>query len=182
MGRVAKELGALAVGRINEEGLHFVGGVPGLALQVLPTGGRTWVLRVMVGTKRREIGLGGYPGVTLAAAREAAREARKLIVSGVDPVQQRREARSALRAAQAAAMTFGQAADGYIAAHEAGWRSLKHGQQWRNTLATYAYPILGDLLVRDVGVPQVLAVLEPIWRTKTETASRVRSRIELVLD
>lgn len=182
MGRVAKELGALAVSRLSDEGLHFVGGVPGLALQVLPTGGRTWLLRAMVGAKRREIGLGGYPGVTLAAAREAAREARKLIVSGVDPVQKRREARSALRAAQAAAMTFKKAAEGYITAHESGWRNAKHGQQWRNTLKTYAYPVVGDLLVRDVGLPQVLEILEPIWSTKTETASRVRSRVELVLD
>lgn len=97
MGRKAVELSPLAVSRLKDPGLHFVGGVAGLALQVLPTGGRTWVLRVMVGSRRRDMGLGGFPDVTLAGAKEAAREARKLIREGIDPIESARVAKSALR-------------------------------------------------------------------------------------
>ncbi len=182
MPRRASELNAMAVQRLTTPGLHFVGGVPGLALQVLPSGARTWVLRVTVGLKRRDMGLGGYPGVTLAGAREAARAARELIRGGVDPIEQAREARSQLRASQAAAQSFKQCAESYIKAHRAGWKSTKHAQQWENSLEQHAYPVLGDLLVRDVVLAHVMRVLEPIWTEKTETASRVRNRIELVLD
>jgi integrase len=178
----AKELSALEVGRLVAPGLHFVGGVAGLALQVLPSGGRSWVLRVMVAGKRRDMGLGGFPDVTLAGAREDARKKRDIIANGGDPIEQRRAAVSKLKADRAAALTFEQCAVGYIAAQEPSWSNVKHGQQWRNTLSTYAYPHIGSVLVRDVGLPQVLAVLEPIWLKKTETASRVRSRVELVLD
>lgn len=181
MPRVAKELGALAVKRLTTPGLHFVGAVPGLALQVTEAGARSWILRVMVAGKRRSMGLGGYPAVPLAAAHEKAREAREAIDSGKDPLGDRRAAKSALRAEAAGALTFRQAAQRYIASHSAGWKSAKHGQQWANTLEAYAYPVLGDMLVRDVGRPDVLAVLQPIWTSKTETASRLRSRIELVL-
>jgi integrase len=135
----------------------------------------------MVGGKRREMGLGNYPGVTLAQARDKAREFRDLIRQGVDPVERQRAAQSALRAAAAAALTFEQCAQAYIEAHEAGWANAKHGQQWRNTLSTYVYPIMGSLLVRDVQKEHVLAALQPIWKTKTQTALRVRGRIELVL-
>ena len=172
----------IAVSRLNDPGLHFVGGVAGLALQVLPTGGRTWILRATIGGKRRDMGLGGFPDVTLAGAREAARKARELIRDGKDPIVEARAAASALRASRAKDVTFEEAARSYIAAHEAGWRNAKHAQQWQNTLATYAYPVIGSLLVRDVEVAQVLAILEPIWTTKTETATRLRGRIEHVLD
>ena len=182
MGRKAKELGPLAVSKLSDPGLHFVGGVSGLALQVLPTGGRTWVLRATIGDKRRDMGLGGYPDVTLAGARVAARSARELIRSGKDPIVEARAAASALRASRASNVTFEQAARSYIAAHEAAWRNAKHAQQWRNTLNTYAYPIVGSLLVRDVDLPHVMQILEPIWATKTETATRLRGRIEQVLD
>lgn len=182
MPKLAKEMGALEVSRKTAPGLHFVGGVPGLALHVTTPGARSWIFRVVIGGKRREMGLGNYPGVTLAMAREKAREARELIRQGIDPIERQRAAQSALRAAVAAALTFKECAAKYIDAHEAGWKNVKHGQQWRNTLAQYAYPQMGDLLVRDVGLSHVLATLEPIWRTKTETASRLRGRIELVLD
>ena len=182
MPKLAKELGALAVSKIAEPGMHFVGAVPGLALHVTPTGARSWLLRVMIDGKRREMGLGNFPEVTLATARDKARRARERIREGVDPIEQQRSARSARAAAQAAALTFEQCGRAYILAHQAGWKNAKHGQQWRNTLEAYAYPTMGPLLVRDVALPHVLAVLEPIWRTKTETASRIRSRVELVLD
>lgn len=181
MPRVAKSLSALAVSRLKEPGFHAVGEVPGLCLQVLESGGRTWILRAMVAGKRREIGLGGFPAVALADARIEARRMRAAIAEGRDPVEERRVAKSALRAAKESSKTFKTVALAYIDSHEASWRNDKHGQQWRNTLEQYAYPVIGDMLVHHVEREHVLNVLEPIWRTKTETASRVRSRIELVL-
>lgn len=184
MPKLAKELGPLAVSKITEPGLHFVGGVPGLALQVNPAGARSWTLRAVIGGKRRDMGLGAYSpsGVTLAKAREAATEARELIRKGIDPIQQQQEARSALRASMAEALTFKECAESYFKAHAAGWKNLKHRQQWRNTLAQHAYPVFGELLVRDVKLSHVMQVLEPMWATTNETAVRLRGRIELVLD
>ena len=182
MPKIAKELGALAVSKIHAPGMHFVGGVQGLALQLTAGSGKSWLLRVVIAGKRREMGLGSYPGVSLAQARVKASEAREMIRRGADPIECQRVALSTLRASVLAALTFDQCAASYISAHEAGWKNAKHGQQWSNTLAQHASPVMGSLLVRDVGLPHVLAVLEPIWRTKTETASRLRGRIELVLD
>lgn len=198
MPKKAKELSALEVKRLDKEGMHAVGTVPGLHLQVLPSGAKTWVLRVTVGQRmttdkslkhpgqwvqrRREIGLGGYPEVTLAMAHEKAREMRERIRAGIDPVAERHAARSALHAAAAAAITFEEAAKQYIAAHESGWRNAKHGDQWRNTLRAHAEPVLGKLVVSDIQIAHVLKVLEPIWREKNETATRVRGRIEKILD
>jgi integrase len=182
MPKKAEELGPLAVSRLTEPGLHFVGGVAGLALQVLPSGGRSWVLRATIGDRRREMGLGGYPDVTLAKARENAREARDMIRRGVDPIETAKAARSALRASAARVITFKEAAEAYMTSQEAGWKSSKHRGQWAATLETYAYPHLGSLGVADVELPHVLQVLEPIWTTKTETASRVRGRMEMILD
>nr|WP_315473574.1 integrase arm-type DNA-binding domain-containing protein [uncultured Rhodoferax sp.] len=182
MGRKAIEKGALQVQRLVKAGLHFVGGVDGLALQVLPSGGRSWILRMTVGERRRDMGLGGYPDVTLAQARDAAREARRKVRDGVDPIEDGKAQRSKLKASQASALTFEECADLYIKSQEASWTNPKSATQWRNSLKTYAYPHMGSLLVRDVDVPNVLAALEPIWRTKTETASRVRSRIQAVID
>jgi integrase len=182
MPKLAKELKALEVAKIAAPGLHFVGVVPGLALQVTATGARSWTLRVVIAGRRRDMGLGGYPAVTLAMAHAKAREARELIRQGIDPVERQQAAQSALRASVAAALSFDECSAAYIKAHRAGWKNTKHGQQWENTLKQHASPIIGALRVRDIGLPQVLEVLEPIWTTKTETASRVRSRIELVLD
>ena len=182
MPRKADELGPLAVSRLKAPGLHPVGGVAGLRLQVSPSGARSWILRTTVGGKRREKGLGGFPDVTLAGARDAARAARALIISGVDPIAESKAARSALHAAVAAAWTFDECAKAYIDAKSPEWSNAKHSAQWTATLSTYASPVMGPLLVRDIGLPNVLGVLEPIWKTKTETASRIRARIEAVLD
>ena len=183
MPRVAKGLSAVEVDRLTDEpGLHFVGVIPGLILQVGTTGAASWIFRTTVGSKRRDIGLGGYPAVTLAMAREAARAARKSIKNGVDPVVERQAARSKLIAAQVALMPFSEAAEKYIAAHEAGWKSAKSAAQWNSSLQAYAFPVIGKLSVADIETPHILRVLEPIWTTKNETASRVRGRIESILD
>ena len=184
MARKAKELGALEVGRLTKPGLHAVGGVSGLALQVLPppSSARTWVLRVMIAGKRRAMGLGGYPDVTLAGAKEAARVARLKIKEGIDPIEDAKAKRSALYAARAASMTFSEAAAAYIAMKESEWNNAKHVQQWTNTLTTYAYPVIGKIFVRDVDQSHVMRVLEPIWLSKNETATRLRGRIENILD
>jgi integrase len=178
----AKELGPLAVTRITTKGLHAVGGVAGLALQVSPSGSRSWLLRTVIGGKRRGMGLGGVPDVTLAGAREAARAALAKIKLGVDPIDEAKAAKSALAASRAKDITFEQCAAAYMETHEKAWKSEKHRAQWASTLETYAYPHFGKLMVRDVEVHHVLAALEPIWTTKTETASRLRSRIEQVLN
>ncbi len=181
MPRRAKELSAIEISRLAAPGLHFVGGVAGLALKVQPSGAKSWMLRISVAGKRRDMGLGGFPDVTLADARRRAREEREKVDKGIDPIDERKAATSRLRAEQAKAITFKASALAYIEAHEAGWRNAKHAEQWRNTLAS-TYPAIGALQVRDVGLQQVLAVLNPIWKTKTETASRLRGRIESVLD
>lgn len=168
-------------------GRHVDGG--GLQLLVKPTGARSWVFRFMIAGKAREIGLGpasGPDATTLADARDLAAALRLKVRSGVDPLAEReRAAANALAAAQAAkvaGVTFREAADVHIKANRDGWRNAKHRQQWENTLSTYAYPVLGDLPVAEVDTPHVIKVIEPIWRNKPETASRVRQRIETVLD
>lgn len=168
-------------------GRHVDGG--GLQLLVKPTGARSWVFRYMIAGKSREIGLGpayGPDATSLADARDLAAALRLKVKSGIDPLAERdRAAAEALAAAQAAkvaGVTFREAADIHIKANRDGWRNAKHKQQWENTLSTYAYPIIGDLPIAGVETPHVIKVLEPIWREKPETASRVRQRIETVLD
>ncbi|MGI4778014.1 MAG: tyrosine-type recombinase/integrase [Janthinobacterium lividum] len=182
MPKKAAELGALQVSRLVKPGVHFVGGVAGLQLRINEEGARSWVLRAMVAGKRRDMGLGGFPDVTLAEAKQRARDARALIYAGADPIQARKEARSAVAAATAKAKTFDQCAAAYIKAKSGEWVNAKHHTQWETTLETYASPIIGALLVADVDVSNVLQVLEPIWTTKTETASRLRGRLESILD
>lgn len=179
--RKAKELSPLAVGRLKEAGHHAVGGVAGLYLYVSDSGARSWVLRVLVAGKRRHMGLGGFPDVPLVQAKEKARAAREAISQGVDPIQQRKAAADQLRASAVAEKTFQQAAEAFIESHGDSWKNDKHRAQWSRTLETYAYPVMGNLSVRDIGQEHVLRVLEPIWKTKTETASRLRGRIESVL-
>jgi len=178
------QLSSIEVKRLTAPGLHFVGHVVGLALQVAPAGSRSWVLRYSVGPKRRDMGLGSYPSVTLADACTAAREARELLRRGVDPIEDARARRSAMIAAAAAGLTFDQAAEKYIAAHEPGWKSPRQSGQWRASLANYASPVIGRMLVRDIETVHVVSVLEreSLWTTKTETATRVRRRVENILD
>jgi len=186
MPRVAKELSPIEIKRKTEPGYHAVGHVPGLMLQVSPSGTKSWLLRVKVGDKRREIGLGAYPGVGLARAHKKAQDVRDEIVAGVDPVAKRAAGRQSIVEQQieekALDWTFRRCAEAYIKAKAPGWRNEKHGQQWVNTLTTYVYPIIGNLLVRNINIGHVTAIIEPHWATKNETINRVRNRIELVLD
>jgi integrase len=186
MPRVAKELGALQIKRLTTPGYHPVGKVPGLILQVTSSGARSWILRVMVGTRRREIGLGQYPAVGLALAHQKAQALRDTIAGGVDPVAARASARQTIVQQQveekALAWTFRRCAEAYIKAMTPGWRNAKHAQQWANTLATYVYPTIGDLTVNKITIAHVTSIIEPHWATKNETINRVRNRIELVLD
>ena len=154
----------------------------GLILHVITAERRNWIFRYMRAGKDRMMGLGSAALVSLEEARQKAHEARKLLAEGVDPIDARQAAQAAAEAEQAARVSFAEAAAQFIAGHEAGWRNPKHRQQWRNTLDTYADPVLGKLPVALVGVGEVMRVLEPLWRAKTETASRLRGRIESVLD
>ncbi|MFK4447490.1 integrase [Caballeronia udeis] len=182
MPKIAKELGALAVSRLSEPGTHAVGRVAGLALQVTPTGTRSWILRVTVGGRRREIGLGAYPAVSLKDAHAKAQAKKDEIAAGVDPVMARKETASRLRASHGLEITFKEAATRFIKAKAPEWKNAKHADQWTNTLVNYAYDAIGDLMVRHVTRTHITELLEPIWTTKTETASRVRGRIEAILD
>ncbi|ABM38631.1 tyrosine-type recombinase/integrase [Polaromonas naphthalenivorans] len=181
MPKLPRELSPIEIGRLKSEGVYAVGGVPGLYLQIIG-GSRAWVLRFVVGTRRRRMGLGGFPAVTLAQARDKARAARELMDQGIDPIQSREAVMHKAAAARARALTFSKASEQFIAAREAEWRNAKHRQQWENSLATYANPFIGEMAVSEIGQEDILKVLEPIWRTKTETASRVRGRIEQILD
>lgn len=182
MPKKAAELGALQVQRLTKPGAHAVGGVAGLMLKVTDAGSRSWILRAMVSGKRRDMGLGGFPDVTLAQARENARKARDAIQGGADPIQDRRATRSASAAAKARTKTFSDCVDAFMKAKSGEWKNAKHRAQWQATLDTYAIPVFGKVIVQDVDLAQVLSVLEPIWPTKTETASRLRGRIETILD
>ena len=172
MPKIVPEKSALEVARLRAPGLVPVGTVPGLYLQVTPTGARSWILRVKIGSKRRDMGLGAYPAVTLAQAREKARHARELIDQGQDPILERERKQSKLRAEQASVITFEAAARAFMDAKSAEWSNPKHAAQWSATLTTYAYPVIGRLHVADVKQTHVLQILQPIWATKTETASR----------
>jgi hypothetical protein len=175
---------ALAVTRASRPGLYADGA--GLCLRVNRNGSKSWAFRFMLRGKSREMGLGSLTKVALADARRKAADARLALSDGRDPLSLRREEK-AQRAAEEkvaanSAVTFEKCADAYIAAHEASWKNEKHKQQWRNTIATYASPVLGNTPVQHVDLDLVLKVIEPIWSKKPETARRLRGRIEAILD
>ncbi|QDY69802.1 tyrosine-type recombinase/integrase [Qingshengfaniella alkalisoli] len=183
MPRLADRLSPLAISKLKPKPgsavstFHAVGGVAGLHLQVTPTGGRSWVLRVRYGGKRRHIGLGPYPELSVSDAYAAARQAKDDIAKGRDPIAERRAAALSLRDA----LTFSQAMEQFLENKLAEFRNDKHRKQWCATLDKYAVPIIGDTMVAHLTVQDMLRTLEPIWTTKTETASRLRGRIEAVI-
>lgn len=198
MPKKAKELGPLEVRALTKKpGMHAVGGVAGLHLVVsrIPeadedrTPGASWVLRVMIGGKRHDLGLGGFPDVPLADARRKARDDREAIAKGRNPAEERKKAKAALLADAGRFLSFKQAGEDYLAAHEKSWRNPKHRAAWSHTLETFAYPALGKLACADIDTPHVLSVLRPLWgigegapKPRVETGARLRQRMEAILD
>lgn len=180
MASVVNKLSAAGVAKERAPGLYGDGG--GLYLQVAKGGSKSWIFRFMIAGKARYMGLGSIDTFSLREARERAKEARKLVADGIDPIDTRREMIAAARADDAKLVSFSEAAKRYIKAHEAGWKNAKHADQWRNTLATYADPVIGPLSVAKIDTGHIMQIIEPIWTGKTETASRVRGRIEAVLN
>ena len=164
----------------SKRGRYADGG--GLYLQVSEQGTKSWLFRYMLDGKARQMGLGPVHTISLPEAREAALKCRKLLLGGFDPIDARIRERASKRVQDASAKTFKECAEEYISSHRAGWRNVKHAAQWTSTLETYAFPVIGSLPVQDIDTPLVMKVLEPIWQAKTETASRVRGRIEAILD
>jgi len=186
MPKKAPELSALEVKRLKHPGhghnaTFAVGGVAGLLMQITPTDARSWILRTNVGDLRRNIGLGGYPDVPLAQARERAREAKDAIRRGVDPVEEKRTARAALAASQGRGLTFADAVERFLGNKMKEFSSEKHAKQWPATLRSYAVPVIGNILVADLTTADIQRVLEPIWTEKTITAKKLRGRIEAIL-
>jgi integrase len=167
-------------------GFHCDGGGLYLSVKPLKAGGegvsRSWIFRYRRAGRLRDLGLGPITTVGLAAARERARGARQGLLDGIDPIEERQAARVAAAVTAARRMTFEQCAESYIEANRSGWKNEKHAGQWRATLLNYAYPVIGSLPVDVVETLHVMQILQPVWNTKTETASRVRGRIEKVLD
>ncbi len=189
MARVAIERSAKWVDKQTSPGFFAVGGAPGLALRVDGPNSRSWVLRVTVPDgRRRDMGLGAYPEVSLKEARETALRARAAIRAGIDPIDVRKNERRERRAREI--MPFRAAAKAYIALQEPSWRGPKSAEVWKNSLEAYAYPVIGDLPVEDVHTSHVIRILadpnksntEQMWSTKMETAQRLRGRIEAIMD
>jgi integrase len=179
MVRRQQRLSALQVAKLSKPGLYGDGG--GLTLQITTTGAKSWLLRYMMAGKPFGMGLGPTHTVSLAEARQKALDARKLLIEGINPLVVKRQNRIAGALASAKMMTFDQCAEAYILAHKAGWKNAKHADQWTNTLNTYASPVFGHLPVAEIDTGLVVKCLSPIWESKTETASRLRGRIESVL-
>ncbi|MFZ2336377.1 MAG: integrase arm-type DNA-binding domain-containing protein [Sideroxyarcus sp.] len=202
MPKKAKELSALAVSKLKAEGRHAVGGADGLYLRIAGES-RAWVLCVAFGTRtnrsgkevvrRLNMGLGPFPEVSLAEAREKARELRKQVRKGIDPLQEKREAKARDAKQAAKSKTFSECALAFIEDKRGEWKNEKHAAQWRSTLETYAFPKIGALPIAAIDTDLVLQVLRQevptkvggtaqLWHAKNETASRLRGRIESVLD
>lgn len=188
MPREGDKLTAMRVRKLRQPGMYGDGrGLwlhigPGASEAKDPLTAKSWLLRYMLNGRAREMGLGPLHTIGLGEARERAREARKLLLDGIDPLDAKTTERARRQAEAASALTFRSVADKYIRAHRAGWKNQKHSRQWEATLETYAYPVVGELPVTTIDTGHVTRLLEPIWATKPETASRVRGRVEAVLD
>lgn len=201
MPKIAKELSALEVKRLLSAGMHAVGNPAGLLLQIhkpvregsIPS--RSWILRIRTGGLREHHGLGSYPTVSLAEAREKAKQILRSLNEGINPRETKKQVKSDLLAAAARAKTFKECAVAYIAAHSLEYSNDKHRKQWATTLETYAYPYIGNMLVADITMRNILDVLQQkiidpkteeilgtFWELKTTTASRLQGRIKVILD
>lgn len=180
MARVIGKLTALKVQRAKDKGLYADGG--GLYLQVGAGGNKSWLFRFMRHGKAQAMGLGALHAVSLAEARGKAADGRKLLAAGMNPLDAKKDEQVQARLAIAKGTTFEACAKAYIEAHKAGWRQERHAKQWDQALAKHAYPVIGKLPVQAIDTALVVKVLEPIWQKKTETAKRLRGRIESILD
>ncbi|WP_417447294.1 tyrosine-type recombinase/integrase [Kangiella sp.] len=191
MPKIVKELTALAVSKIKIDGRHAVGGVSGLSLKVAGNS-RSWVFNMLMGTRidkegkevpnRLFLGLGSYPEVTLAEARDKARELRSEIKAGINPIEAKQEKKAEAIREQGKNTTFIECAQLVLSMKEKELKNIKHIAQWRSSLERYAFPIIGHLPVNQINKTHILEVLQPIWLEKNETASRLRGRIETILD
>ena len=177
-------LTALKVLKVRKPGMYADGA--GLYLQVSGDGetnvAKSWIYRFTLRGRAREMGLGSFATFGLAEARAKATECRRQTYEGIDPIEARRSVRAKAEFDAAKSLTFKQCAEQYIAAHRAGWRNAKHAAQWSTTIKTYADPVIGSLSVQGVDTALVMKIVEPLWSKKPETASRLRGRIEAVLD
>jgi integrase len=180
MARAIARLKDVTVRKATKPGMLADGG--GLYLRIGPTGGKSWVFRYRRAGRLHDVGLGPLHTVGLADARQKALEHRQARLNGIDPLEKRRADRAGAALDAARAMSFAACAQQYIDSHKAGWRNARHAAQWPATLDAYVYPVFGSLSVQAIDVGLVLSAIEPIWTVKPETASRVRGRIESVLD
>jgi integrase len=179
MARTLNRLTAMKVQRAKAPGMYADGG--SLYLRIAPGGSKQWVFRYARRGRLRDLGLGPVHTLALAEAREKARDARKLLLEGIDPIDAKHARMAALQAADARAMTFAQCAEGFIRDNERKWTNATHRQQWTMTLTSYAYPVLGALPVQAIDTPLVLKVVKPLWERAPVTAKRLLGRIENVL-
>lgn len=180
MPKTTHRLNAISASNIKKPGLYPDGA--GLYLRVKPSGARSWVYRYMHDRKPRYLGLGSVASVSLATARSLAGDARRQLDLGQDPIEAKRAAEREAAADKARLMLFKECAEAYMAAHEPSWKNAKHCEQWHSTLRRYLYPKFGGVAVSLVTTEMVLDAIQPIWHSMPETASRVRGRIEVVID
>jgi len=166
--------------RVKKPGLHRDG--TGLYLQITRDGVKSWIIRYMLHGRARYMGIGPFPVVSLAQAREKAAEIRRILrVDGLDPLHLRHADRLSRKLEQAKSVTFRICAEKFISANRVAWKNEKHTWQWTRTLELYAYPTIGELPVGEIDTPLMLKILQPIWDTATVTATRVRGRIERII-
>ncbi len=177
---MATQLTYARISKLSKPGRYFDGGT-GLHLLIKKTGNKYWVFRFKLDGKRQDMGLGVFPSVALAAARKSVLEARVLLDSGINPLAKKADEKAVKHTAKPKTTTFKQFALSYIEAKRPEWRNQKHGDQWVFTLTEYAFPVIGSKALDKIETEDLLKILQPIWTTRTETASRLRGRIERIL-
>ncbi len=180
MAKTTERLSALKIAAVKETGYFADGG--NLYFRVTPVGSRNWIFRYTIQGRTRDMGLGAFPEISLSSARRIAEKCRELVNEGIDPIDHRRSERASAQSAAARCLTFDDCVKEYIKDHEPAWRNAKHRAQWSATLASYASPVIGKVQVSEIDASLVLRALKAIWFEKPETASRVRGRIESILD
>lgn len=181
MPKLIAPLSELSVRKLKAIGVHSVGGVTGLKLQISKSGSKSWILRTTIAKKVCDIGLGGYPTISLKVARELAKEKHEQIQQGIDPISEKRSKKDLLAIKRANRKTFAECMDICLKLNAPKWKSPKSYKQWVSSLNTYVIPKIGSLPVSSIDTKHVLSVLEPIWTERPETASRLRGRIEKIL-